>query len=119
MKPEIIPFAHHGITGGISVKLKKDTSLDDFCAKHLPTYDPDRFEAIAIRLFAGSETIITVYALDKVRQERSNYNPDKIPVKKFKIHTLAPSSVLEFFEEYNFTLQVGNYEITDMEIINK
>lgn len=119
MKSETIPFAHHGITGGISVKLKKNTSLDDFCVKHFPTYDPDRFEAIAIRLFSGNESVITVYALDKTRQENSNYNPDKIPVKKFKIFTPHPSSVLDFFEEYNFTLQVGNYEITDMEIINR
>lgn len=118
MKTESIPFAHHGITGGISVKLKNNTTLEDFCVKHVPTYDPDRFEAIALRLFSGSETIVTIYALDKSRQEGSNYNPDKIPVKKFKIHT-DPASVFDFFEEYNFTLQVGNYEITDMEIINK
>ncbi len=119
MKQEAVPFAHHGITGGISVKLRKNTSFDDFCAKHLPTYDPDRFEAVAIRLFSGEESIITVYALDKSRQEGSNYNPEKLPVKKFKIHTLDPASIFSLFEEYNFTLQVGNYDIKDMEVMNK
>lgn len=119
MKQPSIPFAHHGISGGISVKLRNNISLDDFCVQHLPTYDPDRFEAIAIRLFSGQETIITVYALDKTRQEGSSYNPSKIPVKKFKIETLSSSAIFDLFEEYNFTLQLGNYEITDMEIINK
>ena len=114
-----IPFAQHGVTGGISVKLKKNTSFDEFCAIHLPTYDPDRYEAIAVRLFSGNESIITIYALDKTRQEGSTYHPDKLPVKKFKIYTLDPTSIFQLFQEYNFTLQLGNYEITDMEIINK
>jgi hypothetical protein len=119
MKTEIIPFAHHGISGGIAVKLRNNTSLDDLCKKYIVNYDPDRFEAIAIRFFSGKEVIVTIYALDKFRQEGTTYDPDKIPVKKFKIMNVPPNEFFHFFEEFNFTLGTGNYSITDMEIINK
>jgi len=113
-----IPFDHHGISGGIAVKLKPGKSLDDFCMEHLPTYNPDRLEVIAIRLFAGKETIITVYALDKSRQDLGNYDKSKLPVKKFKIENLPAGKLFEYFEEYNFTLSTGNYSIEDMDVTN-
>jgi hypothetical protein len=119
MKEATIPFAHHGISGGIAVKLRANTTLDDFCEKHIPNYDPDRFEAIAIRLFSGKEVIVTIYALDKFRQEGNTYHSDRIPVKKFKILNLSVEQVFHFFEEFNLTLSTGNYSITDMEVINK
>lgn len=119
MKTEPIPFAHHGISGGIAAKLKNNTTLDDFCKKYIPNYDPDRFEAIALRFFSGKETIVTVYALDKYRQEGTTYHPDKIPVKKFKILNVSAAEFFHIFEELNFTLSTGNYSITDMEVINK
>jgi hypothetical protein len=119
MKETIIPFAHHGISGGIAVKLKNNASLDDFCRKYVPNYDPDRFEAIAIRLFSGKEVIVTIYALDKSRQEGNTYDPEKIPVKKFKILNVSAAEVFQSFEEFNLTLSTGNYAITDMEVINK
>jgi hypothetical protein len=119
MKEEIVPFAHHGISGGIAVKLRNNATLDDFSKKYIPNYDPDRFETIAIRLFSGKEVIITVYALDKFRQEGTTYDPDKIPVKKFKILDIPATELFLLFEEFNFTLSSGNYSITDMEVINK
>jgi hypothetical protein len=119
MKETIVPFAHHGISGGIAVKLRNNATLDDFSKKYIPNYDADRFEAIAIRLFSGKEVIITLYALDKFRQEGNTYNPDKIPVKKFKIMNIPVTELFLFFEEFNLTLSTGNYSITDMEVINK
>ncbi len=119
MKKEILPFAQHGISGGIAVKLPPHMTLDDFCMQHIPVYDPDRFEAIALRLFAGKEVVLTIYALDKSRQEGTNYHPDKLPVKKFKIQNASPQEIFSFFEEYHFTIATGNYDLTDMEVINK
>jgi hypothetical protein len=119
MKEAMVPFSHHGISGGMTVKLRNNASLDDFCKKYIPTYDADRLEAVAIRLFSGKEVIVTIYALDKFRQEGNTYNPDKIPVKKFKILNITVKELFHFFEEFNFTLGTGNYSITDMEVINK
>ncbi len=119
IKQEPIPYAHHGISGGISIKLRNNTTVDDFCISYIPDYNADRFEAIAIRIFSGKEFIVTIYALDKYRQEGNTYKPNKIPVKKFKILTLSTAQVFQLFEEFNFTVSTGNYTITDMEIINK
>jgi len=107
------------IKGTISVKMANHQTLDDFCADHIPDYNRDRFEAFAIRLFLAHETIITIYALDKVRQEDSTIKKEKLAVKKFKITTLDITSILSYFSSFNCTLSNGNYDIEDMEVMNK
>ena len=114
-----VPFDRHDISGGITVKLKDGLSLDDICMENIPDYNRDRFEAIALRLFAGKEVIATIYLLDKQRQEGSNYNPDTLPVKKVKLENVSLSKMFDWFEEFNFTINTGNYDIEDMKIINK
>ena len=114
-----IEFQHGDIAGAIAVKMANEQTLDDFCVDHIAEYNKDRFEAIAIRLFLGKETIITVFAVDKLRQEGSNYNPDKIPVRKFKITTLSAAELFNYCESFNFTLSTGNYKLDDIEVINK
>jgi hypothetical protein len=112
-------FTHEDITGEMSVKLANDQTLDDFCAQHIADYNRDRFEALAIRLYVGAETIITVYAVDKTRQENNSLNNGKVPVKKFKIETLPASSLFSYCEGFNCTLSTGNFALEDMEVINK
>ena len=105
--------------GIISATMANSLTLDDFCLEHIADYNRDRFEALAIRLFVGNETIITVYALDKVRQEDSTVSEGSLPVKKFKLTDLSLSSVLTYFSSFNCTLSTGNYNIDDIEVMNK
>lgn len=114
-----VPYDYHDISGGITVKLRQGLSLDDLCMQYLPDYNRDRFEAVALRLFAAKEVIVTIYALDKQRQEGSNFNPDKLPVKKFKIEDLSVPQIFEWFDEFNFTINAGNYAMEDIEVINR
>lgn len=114
-----VPYDHHDISGGITVKLRDDLSLDDICMQNIPDYNRDRFEAVALRLFAGKEVIITIYALDKQRQEGSNFSTEKMPVKKFKLQNVSVAKLLDWFQEFNFTINTGNYHLEDMEVINK
>lgn len=107
------------IKGMISVKLANNQTLDDFCADHIVEYNKDRFEAFAIRLFLGNESIVTVYALDKIRQEDSTTDPDRFPVKKFKLSDFPISSIFSYFSSFNCTLSNGNYNIEEMEVMNK
>ncbi len=78
-------FEHGDLTGEISVSLKNGTGLDDIFVKYIHDYNKDRFEAVAVRIFSGKENIVTLYAVDKLRQEDSTIPIDKIPVKKFNI----------------------------------
>lgn len=105
--------------GTMSVQFKYNNSLNDYCAKHIPNYDPDRLEALAIRLYYGKETIVTVYAIDKDRLEGTNFTPEKMPVKKFKLEFTFLKDILPFIEECNFTLTTGHYPLEEMEVINK
>jgi hypothetical protein len=107
------------LSGKLTITLNPGKTLDQFCEKHFDNYNSDQFEAVAIRLFYGKEVVVTLYALDKVRQEGTNYNINKIPVKKFKSTTFGLNELLGFIEEFNFTLSSGNFELDEMQVINK
>jgi hypothetical protein len=107
------------LAGALSVKLKPGQALNDYFEKHIPEYNPDRFEVLAIRFFYGTESAVTLYAIDKSRLEGTNFSKDKIPVKKFKLDPNFLNDILPMVEEYNFTLTTGNYPLVDMEVINK
>ena len=112
-------FIQEGITGEMSVKMANGQTLDDFCVQHIHEYNRDRFEALAVRVFVGDETVITIYAVDKMRQEGSTFSDGKIPVKKFKLNTLPLSALFSYCDSFNCTLSTGNYPLEDMEVINK
>jgi hypothetical protein len=107
------------IKGTLTVQLANNQTLDDLCAAYVPEYNRDRFEAFAIRLFLGNETVVTIYALDKKRQEGTNFNIEKLPVKKFKLTEIALPDLFSYCSAFNCTLTTGNYEIDDMEVMNK
>ena len=112
-------FTPQQLTGDLSILLANDQTLDDFCASHILEYNRDRFEAIAIRIFVGDESIVTVYALDKIRQENTTLHPDKIPVKKFKLEDIPLHELLTFCQGFNCTLSTRNFALDAMEVINK
>ncbi|MBA3664232.1 MAG: hypothetical protein H0W61_08495 [Bacteroidetes bacterium] len=107
------------LSGKLSLTFRKNKTFLEFCEKNFNNFNPDQHEPVAIRLFHGMETIVTLYALDKVRQEGTNYDQQKIPVKKFKSITLTLIDILPYVMEFNFTISEGNYDIEDMEVINK
>lgn len=110
---------HEAIEGTLKVVMANSLTLDDFCAEQITDYNRDRFEAFAIRLFVGDETVITVYAVDKIRQEDSTADPSKVQVKKFKITGVSLSAVFAYCSSFNCTLNTGNYDIEDMEVTNR
>lgn len=112
-------YTHGDISGGIAVNMANGQTIDDFCVQHIPDYNRDRFEALAIRLFVGDETVITVFAVDKTRQEGTNFSEGKIPVKKFKLTAIPLNELFSYCESFNCTLSTGNYPLEDMEVINK
>jgi hypothetical protein len=105
--------------GIISVSLANEHTLDNFCREHIAEYNGDRFEAFAIRIMAGDETIVTVYAYDKVREGDSNLKEGKFAVKKFKLTDVPLSSLISYCSAFSCTLSNGNYNIEDMEVMNK
>jgi hypothetical protein len=107
------------LSGKLTLTLTPGRTLDDFCERNFDNYNSDQYEAVAIRFYYGKEIVVTLYALDKVRQEGTNYNINKIPVKKFKTTTFGLPELFTFISEFNFTLSTGNYDLDEMEVINK
>jgi hypothetical protein len=114
-----LEFEHGDISGELSVSFANEQTLDDFCATYIPEYNRDRFEALAIRVFVGKENIITVYAVDKLRQENSDIPADKIPVKKFKLEGVPLDALFPYCDSFNCTLSTNNYPLDAMEVTNK
>lgn len=112
-------FENGSINGAMAVTLANEQTLDDFCVQYIPDYNKDRFEAFAIRVFLAKETVITIYAVDKIRQEDSTVNKEKIPVKKFKLSTIPVNELFSYCAALNFTLTTGNFALEDMEVVNK
>jgi len=107
------------LEGVIALKLLPGKSLDEFCEQHFDNYNRDQFEAIVFRVYAGAELIVTLYALDKVRQEGNTFDKNKLPVKKFKSTTIKFTDMLPFLEDFNFTVSPGNYPLEDIEVMNR
>ncbi|MDB5228944.1 MAG: hypothetical protein JWN78_3137 [Bacteroidota bacterium] len=107
------------LEGAMSIKFKSRDSFNEYCADHIPNYNTERFEILAIRVYHGRETSVTVYAVDKERMGRGNYSEGKIPVKKFRLNNIRLMDLLPFIDECNFTLTTGIYPLADMEVVNK
>ena len=114
-----LKFTQEDVSGTMTVKMANKQTLDDFCVQHIPEYNKDRLEALALRVYVGDETVITIYAVDKHRQEGSSFSEGKIPVKKFKLSNVPLSALFSYCDSFNCTLSTGNYPLEDMEVINK
>jgi len=105
--------------GATSLKFKPGVDINAFCSSRIPDFDAERFEVVAIRLYYGKETVVTIYARDKTRSESMSGKEDKIPVRKFKLGLNFLQELLPFVEEMNTTLLTGNIPLDNMEVMNK
>ncbi|MEO6667942.1 MAG: hypothetical protein ABIN36_00615 [Ferruginibacter sp.] len=112
-------FEHGDLTGEISVTLNEGQSLDDIFMNYILDYNRDRFEAVAARIFFGKETVVTLFAIDKLRQEDSTVPDGKIPVRKFKIVNIPLQELLPHIAAFNCTLGTNNYPLEAMEVGNR
>jgi hypothetical protein len=105
--------------GVMSVKFTPGNHFNEYCAKHIDNYDPLQFEILAVRVFYGKETIVTVYAIDRARLKGTTHSPGKMPVKKFKLKAPFLKDIIPFIEECNFTLTTGLVPLERMEVENR
>jgi len=106
------------IFGEIAIKFANGMNLNDFCVRHIASYSPERFDAFAIRAYLGTETIITVYAKDKLH-EKPDAGGDGMPVRKFKLNSVPFQELLSICESINFTASADKKLIEEMEVINR
>lgn len=112
-------FEHGDLTGEISVTLIEEANIGELCEKYVHGYNRERFQVVALRIFIGKETVVTLYAADKLRENNSTVPPDKIPVKKFKIPGIPLPELFSYLESLNCTLTTNTYPIEQMQVINK
>ena len=106
------------LIGAISINLGENKNFNEISAK-MAHYDPDRFEALALKVYSekNNRAIVTLYAKDKMKQESVSGN-SKIPVHKFKLE-MEMTELFSYLNSFNFTVTTGDYQIDNMEVINK
>ena len=109
----------HSLAGKAAMDFFPREDFNSLAAEIVPNYNPDRFDAVAIRLFLRrGQQIVTLYAVDKFKQEQNHYPKDKLPVKKFKLR-ISPQEFLRYVKQFDLTLTNDAYDIEDMLVINR
>jgi hypothetical protein len=103
--------------GKLAVEIPDKELLQEFCKKHIPSYDATRFELVALRLYNGPSLIVTVYAADK--SSHKTVRELRYPVKKFKLEKVPTGDLLFLSRQFNFTLSVPHYDLDDMDVTNR
>jgi len=121
MKKKQKPFEtrFHSLNGNANMDLYRKEDLNALAIKLIDNYNPDRFDAVALRFFVQKdEPIITIYAVDKYKQDDDNYPHDKLPVKKYKLK-LSFDEFLKYIKRFDLTVSYDAYDIEDILVINK
>ena len=109
----------HSLSGKSSLDLFRREDLNSLASRLISNYNPDRFDATALRFFVQKGTpVITLFAVDKMKQEGDNYPNNKVPVKKFKIRISLPE-FMKRIKRFDMTLSNDAYDIGDMLVVNK
>lgn len=107
---------YNDLVGVVSANLGESEDFNEF-ASELAHYNPKRFKAVALKVFIENKPIVTLYAVDLDRQKRHPEN-ERLPVHKFKFE-MSIEQLFSKMKRFNFTLTTGNYNIENMEVINK
>lgn len=104
------------LTGIISVSLKDNEDFN-LLGSRLAGYNPERFKAIALRVFIENTPVVTVYALEKSKADEPKYQ-GKLPVHKFK-KEMSFDELFYQLKNVNFTVTTGEYDLEEMEVLNR
>lgn len=104
------------LMGVVSINLDNGQDFNELGAS-LAGYDPASYEAVALRVYIENTPIVTVYARDRHRDARPDGHT-RMPVRKFK-KEMSFDDLFFKLRQVNFTVSTGEYNIDDMEVINK
>jgi|GEM_PF-676840 len=108
----------HDMTGFASLDMYSEEVFNAFLTR-TAGYDPDRFDPVALKIFIqGKKPVLTLYALDKSKQELKDCPQDKLPVKKFKM-AVTWADLFSWIKRFDLVVSTGAYDVKDMRVINK
>jgi len=109
----------HSVSGKAAMDFFRKDDLNSLASKLIATYNPDRMDAVALRFFVQKDSpVITLYAVDKGKQEQDNYPHNKLPVKKYKIK-ISLDDFLKHIRRFDLTVTNDQYDLEDILVINK
>ena len=94
----------HELTGKAAMDLFRKDDFNTLALKLVEGYNPDRFDAAAIRVFVQKGApVVTLYAVDKFKQDQDDYPKNKLPVKKFKLKLSLEDFIRHFKRQVGVT----------------
>jgi hypothetical protein len=119
MKAQPFEKKQHSLTGSAAMDLYGKGDFNSLALRLINGYNPDNLDAVALRFFIQKNSpVITLYAVDKMKQDQNNYPKDKLPVKKFKLK-MSMDDFLKHIKKFDFTVSVGAYDLEDMLVVKK
>lgn len=108
----------HSLTGKASLEFINKESFNRFAAR-ITDYNPDRFDPVALKVYASfSSWIITLYALDKNKQEQESSPVEKLPVRKFKME-MDSHTFLNCIRSFDLVVTDRAFDLEDIEVMNR
>jgi len=118
-KPQPFESRAHSVAGKAAMDFYRKEDLNSIATKLITNFNPDRFDATALRFYIQKDSpVLTLYAVDKGKQDEDNFPKDKLPMKKFKIN-ISFEDFLKHIRRFDLTLTNDAYDIGDMLVINK
>jgi hypothetical protein len=106
----------HDLSGYAALDFSGKDSFASFAVK-FANCDPQRFEPLALRFFIKkNEPVITLYAMDRKKQEENKLPKRKLPVRKFKL-TVSFNDFLKQIKQFDFTLTEKNVDVGQFPVV--
>lgn len=108
----------HDFSGMAALDLHDMQGFYKFLAT-VADYDPDRYDPVAIKVYvAENHPTVTLFVVDKNKQEENNYPKDKLPVRKLRLQ-LSWSELFSFVRRFDLVVSTGVFDVKDMLVINE
>lgn len=95
--------SYHDLAGMVSINLDDEYDFNALSAG-LAGYDPNRYEAVALKVYINLIPIVTLYARDKLF--RHDEIKKKLAVYKFKVE-MSLNDLFFRLRNINFTVSTG------------
>jgi hypothetical protein len=107
---------YNDLVGVISLNIGENKVFNEFAAD-IAGFDANAYEAVAMRFYDENKPVVTVYARYK-DEPMNSMNGNKIKVHKFK-KEMDLNKFFSKLESWNFTVTTGDFDLENMEVINK
>lgn len=102
------------LVGTLSVNFRNAENFSAFAAR-VVGIDLNQYQPIGLRAYVAHETILTIYAAERVQMPGHHEKTGKLSVKKFKVG-IPLAELINNFRQLDFTLMAKGFTVDELEM---